>query len=119
MQIIAQLLKCNLCIYCVACVPSNPTYFKRIHLNLNTKIKCIIDTGPKHSKSSVQLNIAVTITRYNFFFQLHEVCNRKKRGALYISIKNPVYGLKTVYCSISTNTHVQCNKQAAISIQGT
>lgn len=40
--------------------------------------------------------------------------------ALYISIKNPVYGLKSVvYCSIYKNTNAQCNKQAAISIQGT
>lgn len=43
-----------------------------------------------------------------------------EKKALYISIKNPVYGLKTVvYCSIYKNTNAQCNKQAAISIEGT
>lgn len=42
----AQLSKCNVCIYCIGCVPSNQTYIRRIHFNLNTKIKCIIDTWP-------------------------------------------------------------------------
>lgn len=40
---------------------------------------------------------------------------RKEKG----SVQNPVYGLKRVYCSIYKNTNVQCNKQAAIPVQGT
>lgn len=41
---IAQLLQCNVCIYCINVFPCLVKHtFKRIHLNLNTKIKCRID----------------------------------------------------------------------------
>lgn len=43
MQMLVQLLKSKVCIYCIGCGPSNQMYIKTIHLNLNTKIKCIID----------------------------------------------------------------------------
>lgn len=62
---------------------------------------------------------SITTTRYIIFFpSIMKFAIEKK--ALYISIKNPVYGLYiVVYCSTGKNTNVHCNKQAAILIQGT
>lgn len=43
-----------------------------------------------------------------------------EKKALYISIKKSCLQLEmVVYCSIYTKTDVKCNKQAAISSQGT
>lgn len=54
MQMLAQLLKCNVSTYCIGCGPSNQTYIKRIRLNLNTKIKCILIHG--HNIVNEQFN---------------------------------------------------------------